>query len=314
MRNKMTIRKMTIWAGTILCAAGLLCGPRAGAQTAQAAEETGPYESLEIRGVTVIDGSGAPAYGPVNIFIKGNRIDRIVSEDAISRTRAVAGAAGGKEDKAPDRVIEGKGMYVTPGLIDVHIHVNESKDVPAEYIYKLLLGHGVTTIRTFNIGNDTPAQMVAEKKRSAANEIIAPRIYVYPFWGHGDDPRYFHPDGARQIVDEWHAEGVDGVKVLGKPGEWPDVFHAIADEARKNGMGVAVHIAQDGVYPMNAVRVAAEGASTIEHHYGYPESSFTTQTIQQLAARTITIRASRTGFWRRGGRGCRRTWRSCMAR
>ncbi len=278
----MTKIKTTILGGIILCAASLLCGPRAGAQTANAAEETGPYESLEIRGVTVIDGSGAPAYGPVNIFIKGNRIDRIVSEDAISRTRAVAGAAGGKEEKAPDRVIEGKGMYVTPGLIDVHIHVNESKDVPAEYIYKLLLGHGVTTIRTFNIGNDTPAQMVAEKKRSAANEIIAPRIYVYPFWGHGDDPRYFHPDGARQIVDEWHAEGVDGVKVLGKPGEWPDVFHAIADEARKNGMGVAVHIAQDGVYPMNAVRIAAEGASTIEHHYGYPESLFTTQTIQQL--------------------------------
>src|SRR5205807_6175284 len=33
---------------------------------------------------------------------------------------------------------------------------------------------------------------------------------------------------------------------------------------------------------MNAVRVAQEGASTIEHHYGYPESSFTTRTIQDL--------------------------------
>src|SRR5438034_2273947 len=34
--------------------------------------------------------------------------------------------------------------------------------------------------------------------------------------------------------------------------------------------------------PMNAVNAASEGASTIEHHYGYPESSFTTQTIQNL--------------------------------
>ena len=47
-------------------------------------------------------------------------------------------------------------------------------------------------------------------------------------------------------------------------------------------MGVAVHIGQDGVYPMNAVRVAADGASTIEHHYGYAESSFVTQNIQNL--------------------------------
>lgn len=279
-RSVVTAKPM-ICAGVILYLVALSTPQTGRAQSAATAEATGPYDSLEIRGVTVIDGSGAPAYGPVNIFIKGNRIERIVSADAISRTRN-AGTAGAKEEKLPDRVIEGQGMYVTPGLIDVHIHVNESKDVPAEYIYKLLLGHGVTTIRTFNIGNDSPKEMVAEKKRSAENQIIAPRMYVYPFWGRGDDARFFHADGARQIVDEWHAEGVDGVKVLGKPGEWPDVFHAIADEARKNGMGVAVHIAQDGVYPMNAVRIAAEGASTIEHHYGYPESSFTTQTIQNL--------------------------------
>ncbi|MGB9463164.1 MAG: amidohydrolase family protein [Candidatus Acidiferrum sp.] len=282
MQARRLTTRMMVCVGTISCAVVLICAPHASAQNANGAEEAGPYGSLEIRDVTVIDGSGAPAYGPVNIYIKGNRIERIAAVDPISRKERGQGAAGGKEEKAPDRVIEGKGMYVTPGLIDVHIHVNESKDVPAEYIYKLLLGHGVTTIRTFNIGDEDPKGMVAEKQRSVENKMIAPRMYVYPFWGHGDDPRYFHPDGARQIVDEWHALGVDGVKVLGKPGEWPDVFHAIADEARKNGMGVAVHIAQDGVYPMNAVRIAAEGASTIEHHYGYPESSFTTQTIQNL--------------------------------
>jgi hypothetical protein len=33
---------------------------------------------------------------------------------------------------------------------------------------------------------------------------------------------------------------------------------------------------------MNAVRVATAGASTIEHHYGYPESSYTSRTIQIL--------------------------------
>ncbi|MGH9572928.1 MAG: hypothetical protein ACRD40_05280, partial [Candidatus Acidiferrales bacterium] len=147
--------------GLILCGVGLLCAAQACAQNSNAAEEAGPYASMEIRDVTVIDGSGAPAYGPVNIYIKGNRIERIAAVDPISQKER--GSAGKKEEKAPDRVIEGKGMYVTPGLIDVHSHVNESKDVPVEYIYKLLLGHGVTTIRTFNIGNDTPQQMVAEK-------------------------------------------------------------------------------------------------------------------------------------------------------
>ena len=274
--------RVRIYVVLFSCATALIAAPCVGAQNPNSAEQAGPYESLEIRDVTVIDGSGAPAFGPANIRVKGNRIEWVATVDAISRARKDEEKAAGKEPKQPDRVIEGKGMYVMPGLIDSHIHINETKDVPAEYIYKLLLGHGVTTVRAFNVGHEEPKGMVAEKKKIAANQIIAPRMYVYPFWGRGDDPRYSSPEGARQIVDEWHTQGVDGIKVIGKPGLWPDVFHALADEARKNGMGVAVHIGQDGVYPMNAVRVAEEGASTIEHHYGYPESSFTTQTIQDL--------------------------------
>lgn len=264
----------------ILCWMTLAWETLAQGQETRNPEQAGPYTSLLIRNVTVIDGSGAPAFGPADIFIKGNRIDRIVPADPISRERQKEEATATKQ-VTPDRVIGGKGMYVIPGLIDVHTHINTGRDVPAEYIYKLMLGHGVTTIRTFNVGREEPKGMVEEKKRIAANQIIAPRMYVYPFW-RGSDSRFSNPEGARQVVDEWHTLGVDGIKITSKPGLWPDVFRAISDQARKNGMGVAVHIGQDGVYPMNAVRVATEGASTIEHHYGYPESSFTNQMIQDL--------------------------------
>jgi cytosine/adenosine deaminase-related metal-dependent hydrolase len=244
-------------------------------------EQSGPYGSLLIRNVTVIDGSGAPAFGPADVLIKSNRIVRVASTDAITREEEKAEKEGAPKQAPPDRVIEGKGMYLMPGLIDVHTHINKSKDVPAEYIYKLYLGHGVTTIRNFNVGGDTPKEMVEEKKRIAANQIIAPRMYVYPFWRE-TDPRAATPEGARQIVDEWHALGIDGIKIIGKPGLWPDVFQAISERARKWSMGVAVHIGQDGVYPMNAVRIAADGASTIEHHYGYAESSYTSHNVQIL--------------------------------
>jgi len=244
-------------------------------------KQAGPYRSLVIRNITVIDGSGAPAFGPVDIVIKGNRIDNLQMADAISRAENKADNVEAKQETSPERVIDGKGMYAMPGIIDVHTHINYEKDVPAEYIYKLLLGHGITTARVFNVGHVDPKGMVEEKKRIAANQIVAPRLYVYPFW-RGNDPAYSNPQGAREIVDRWHALGVDGIKIMGKPGLWPDVFAAIADQARKNGMGVAVHIGQDGVYPMNAVRIAADGATTIEHHYGYAESSYIDRTVQQL--------------------------------
>ena len=42
-------------------------------------EGEGPFDRLVIRGATVIDGSGAPPIGPVDIVIEGNRITRIES-------------------------------------------------------------------------------------------------------------------------------------------------------------------------------------------------------------------------------------------
>jgi len=274
----MTMKNFLI--GTLIVL--LAWAARLEAQESKQPEQGGPYQSLVIRGATIIDGSGAPAFGPADIFVQGNHITRVALTDAIARERSKEEAGSGK-NREPDRVIDGKGMYVMPGIVDLHAHINFSKDVPAEYIYKLYLGHGVTTIRAFNYGEADPKRMAEEKKKIATNQVIAPRMYVYPFW-RGSDSRLSNPEGARQIVDEWHALGVDGIKILSKPGLWPDVFKAIADEARKNGMGVAVHIAQEGVYPMNAVRVATDGATTIEHHYGYAESSFSNQTIQDLPA------------------------------
>src|SRR5256885_8542440 len=39
-------------------------------------EQAGPYQTLGIRGVTIVDGSGAPAFGPAGIFFQGEPITR----------------------------------------------------------------------------------------------------------------------------------------------------------------------------------------------------------------------------------------------
>ena len=43
------------------------------------AEGKGPYDRLILRGATLIDGTGAPPAGPVDIVIEKNRIVRIRS-------------------------------------------------------------------------------------------------------------------------------------------------------------------------------------------------------------------------------------------
>ena len=135
-------------------------------------EGEGPFERLIIRGVTMIDGTGSPPYGPVDIVVEGNRIAEIET----------AGTPGlpmkDMEDRPGDAEIDATGWYVMPGIVDLHAHTGGVPKAPeAEYVYKLWMAHGVTTARGVPTG---PLEWsLSERERSAANEITAPRIVSY---------------------------------------------------------------------------------------------------------------------------------------
>ena len=86
-----------------------------------------------------------PAYGPADIVIEGNRIAeiRMVGADITSirpEDRPKLKAGGREMDLA--------GYYVMPGLIDMHGHIGgDEQGVSADYVYKLWMGHGITTVR-----------------------------------------------------------------------------------------------------------------------------------------------------------------------
>lgn len=224
------------------------------------------YTRLVIRGATVIDGTGGPPEGPRDIVVEKGRIVEIVR----------AGQGRG------DRVIDATGQWVMPGIIDAHTHLGDG-DMPPDYIPKLWLANGITTVRVFAGGTDAddPGVSLSRAQRVGQAPFDAPHVVVYPFW-RGSDPRLWDSTAARTVVREWKALGLDGIKVSGKPGLLPDILPVLADEAAKHGMGVAVHIGQDGVYPMNAVAVAGSGVTTIEHHYGYAEATFWNRGMQDL--------------------------------
>ncbi len=232
------------------------------------AEGEGQYERLVLRGGYIIDGTGAPAYGPADIVIENDRITQI----------RVVGTPGRpiNPDRRPargDREIDVHGKYILPGFIDVHSHIhseNSGQGVPPEYIFKLLMAHGVTTIRSLGSGGDE--RIVDLKRRSAANEITAPRIVAFPVFSGVDTV-----EGARERVREIKANGADGIKFFGAPKE---ILWAALDEAEKIGLETTMHHAQPDVTHANVLDTSARGLDSMEHWYGLPEALFEDRVIQ----------------------------------
>ena len=114
-------------------------------------EGSGPYAQLIIRGATLINGTGSPPYGPVDIVIENNRITAI-------KIIGSPGVIPPPEDrpvlKANGYELDANGMYILPGFIDMHGHIGgEEQGADAEYVFKLWMAHGITTIRDPGSGN-----------------------------------------------------------------------------------------------------------------------------------------------------------------
>lgn len=239
-------------------------------------EGAGPYRTLVIRGARLIDGTGAPPRGPVDIVVENNRI----------RAIRLAGTPGVpmRPNRAPQNAqleIDAAGMYVLPGFVDMHAHAGGApKNADAEYAFKLWLAHGVTTIRGVPLGSNEFT--TKEKDRSARNQIVAPRIVNYQRpgteWNEGPVTA---PDTARAWV-RWAANnGIDGLKLDSYP---PDIMAALLDEARKFGMGSTAHLSQEGVAQMNALDAARLGLGTVTHFYGHFEALLKDYRVQPFPA------------------------------
>lgn len=247
------------------------------AQIKDAPERTegeGPWPQLIIRGVTLINGNGAPPTGPVDIVVEQNKIVEI-------KTVGYPGVKI-KEDKRPQlkeggKELDASGMYLMPGFVDMHGHIGgEAQGTPAEYVFKLWMGHGITTIRDPSAGNGLDL-VLKHKVKSAKNEITAPRILAYTAFGQGSKSDISSPEMAREWVQQNAKKGADGIKFFGAR---PEIMQAALEENKSLGLRSAMHHAQMNVARWNVVNSAKAGLTTMEHWYGLPEALFTDRTVQ----------------------------------
>ncbi len=240
-------------------------------------EGEGPFDRLIIRGVTLIDGTGGPPRGPVDIVVEKNKIVDVVN---VGYPKVpIDPARRPKLGSGKTKEIQAEGKYLMPGIIDLHVHTGGVPKAPeAEYTYKLWMAHGITTVRGVPTGD--LEWSLKERERSAKNQIVAPRIVSYHRPGSGEEwkgRKILTPEDAREWVRYAKKKGVDGLKL----GAYrPEIMKALLDEANSLNLGSTAHLAQSGVAQMNAIDAARLGLTSITHFYGLFESMYENNDVQ----------------------------------
>ena len=239
------------------------------APDSEANDAIGPFDRLVIENVRIVDGLGSPPQGPVFIVIEQDRISSIASRPP--------------KPQAGEHRLDASGMTALPGFIDAHVHIGNPLQglagpiTPPEYVFKLWLGHGVTTVR--DVGSVMGLQWtVNQANRSDAGEITAPRILPYAMF---PGTAITDAESAKKWVQAVRASGAVGVKLRGGTRQ---AQVAVYEETEKRGMGTANHHDQNGVYHMNVLDSARLGLDSMEHWYGLPEALFYDRTIQDYPA------------------------------
>jgi len=244
---------------------------------AQSTQGDGPFTQLIIRGVTLINGNGAPPRGPIDIVVENNIIKNIrvvgYPNVPINEKRRPQLKKGGKE-------LDASGMYLLPGFVDAHAHIGGvAQGAEPDYVFKLWMGHGITTIREPS-GRGVEFS-VNLKNKSLTNSIAAPRIKAYTGFGEGRKTPISTPEQAIEWVRQNKKNGADGIKFFGAE---PEILDAAIRENKRLGLRSAFHHAQMDVARWNVVQSARAGLNSMEHWYGLPEALFNDKTVQNYPA------------------------------
>lgn len=214
---------------------------------------------LVLTHTTIVDVRTGTLRADQTIVAQGDRITAV-------------GASG--EVKIPEgaRRVDGTGLFVMPGLWDMHVHLAFGDWFPRgkEISLPLFVANGVTGVR--DMGSDL--ETVQEWRREiAAGKLIGPRIYTPGPMLDGPKPRFpssvavATPEDGRRAVDDLKQRGADFIKLQSLiPRE---AVFAIADEAKKKGISFEGHVPD----AIRASEMSEAGMKSFEHLIGIFEGS-----------------------------------------
>ena len=214
-----------------------------------------------IDNVTIVDVTNGRLLQRRTIVVEGNRIARIV--DATAATHAAA-------------TLDGTGMYVIPGLWDMHVHAYFTNDSAkfhstSEVMFPLFIVNGVTGVR--DLGSNLDA-ILAARDSIAKHTLVGPRVLTSGPMLDGPTTRYqaaikvATPDEARAAVRMLAQRGVDLIKMQTLIPR--DAYFAAAEEAGRVGLAFDGHVPRE----ITAMEALHANQRSIEHLFGITDTSF----------------------------------------
>ena len=152
-------------------------------------------------------------------------------------------------------IIDGQGKFLSPGLIDMHVHVWD------RFALGLYLANGITTVR--NLWG-VPLHLRI-KNEIANDELIGPMFYTSSpkLTGSedlGDDKVQIQSvEQARELIQDYEKRGYDFIKTYA--GITEPVFEAIVEEAASLDLDIVSHPSFQMTYSKNFI----DQVATIEH-------------------------------------------------
>lgn len=235
-----------------------------GTMAARAAPESG-HPSVVITDVTIVDVEAGRTVGPRTVVVKDGRI---VSIDAPGVAH-VSGSA---------RRVDGRGRYLMPGLMDMHVHLFNlsSHRPPNDWSFAMYVANGVTGVR--DMRSDAASMLLVKRWRAAVDngQLVAPHIVAAGIAVFGKSP-----EGAAADVDAAADAGADFIKVFS---EVPAThWHAIMAEAKARSLPVVGHVPAS----ITLLEAARAGQRTGEH---------LTQVYEACSSAEARILAERQGL------------------
>ncbi len=260
-----------------------------------------------IRGGIMLDGSGNASMSDSVIAFRGNRI---------TYAGAAKGFKGGDKDT---ETVDVQGLYVLPGLIDLHIHFTSQRGNDASryrdsdaaaairgvLLLDQLLDAGVTTVRDAGTRNDVALKIkeAVERRMVAGPRVLWSGQRIVTRGGHGDEivsvgsgnPKSTAlgdrerlatgPWEWRLAVREQIRQHADWIK-LTAPATREELAAAI-DEAHLHGLPVTID--SFGKFSLWAAEAGVDG---IEHPLDLSE-----ETIAAMARNGTDLVPTLTTFW-----------------